>query len=105
MTTQDSETTHLSSDSIDQNTGRMEPLTAAEIQTWLVSHLAGVLEIDPAEVDVTTPFDRYGLDSVAAIGITGDLEAWLGYDLDPTLLYDYPTIEAVARYLAGEAQG
>ncbi|NEO43442.1 MAG: acyl carrier protein [Moorea sp. SIO4A3] len=76
--------------------------TAAEIQDWLVSYLAELLEIDQDEVDVTIPFDSYGLDSSAAIGLTGDLEDWLGCDIDPTLLYDYPTIEAQAQYLAEE---
>jgi acyl transferase domain-containing protein len=30
----------------------------------------------------------------------GELEAWLGRRLDPTLLYEYPTIDALARHLA-----
>jgi len=79
-----------------------ELLTAVEIQAWIVSYLAETLEIDPDEINVTIPFDRYGLDSSVAIGLTGDLEDWLGRKLDPTLLYDYPTVEALARHLAAE---
>lgn len=74
--------------------------TSVEIQNWLVSYLADLLEIDLDEVDVTIPFDRYGLDSSAAIGMTGNLEEWLGHELDPTLIYDYPTIEALAINLS-----
>jgi acyl carrier protein len=37
-----------------------------------------------------------------AIGLTGDLEDWLGTRLDPTLLYDYPTVAALAKHLAIE---
>ncbi len=77
-----------------------EPPTAAEIQAWIVSYLAELLEIDPDEVNPTIPFDRYGLDSSAAVGMTGDLEDWLGSKLDPTLLYDYPTIEGLAQHLS-----
>ena len=73
--------------------------TTTEIQTWLVSHIAELLEIEPDEVDVTIPFDRYGLDSSAAVGIIGDLEDWLGSELEPTLMYDYPTIEALAQHV------
>jgi acyl carrier protein len=102
MTAQDSKMDSLSTNSSGQQGS--QPPTAADIQAWLVSHLAAVLEIEPAQVEVTTPFDRYGLDSVAAIGLTGDLEEWLGYDLDPTLLYDYPTIESVSRHLAEEVK-
>lgn len=75
-----------------------------EIQAWLVSYLAELLKIQPSEVDVTIPFDRYGLDSSAAVGMTGDLEEWLGSELDPTLIYDYPTIEALAAYLSEEGK-
>lgn len=77
-----------------------EPPTAAEIQAWIVSYLAELLEIDPDEVNPTIPFDSYGLDSSAAVGMTGDLEDWLGCKLDPTLLYDYPTIKGLAQHLS-----
>jgi acyl carrier protein len=83
------------------NTDR-EPPTAAEIQAWIVSYLAQLLEVDPEELNVTIPFDRYGLDSSVAVGLTGDLEDWLETKLDPTLLYDYPTIKALSQHLAEE---
>ena len=73
---------------------------AAEIESWLVSYLADLLETDPDEVEVTIPFESYGLSSSESIGMLGDLGDWLGDDLKPTLLYNYPTIEAVALYLA-----
>lgn len=76
--------------------------SAAEIQAWIVSYLAELLEVEPDEVDVTIPFDRYGLDSSAAVGLTGDLGDWLGHEIEPTLLYDYPTIKALVKYLASE---
>jgi acyl carrier protein len=81
---------------------RKEPPTAAEIQAWIVCYMAQLLEIDPDEVNVTIPFDQYGLDSSAAVGMTGDLEDWLERKIDPTLLYDYPTIEALAQHLVEE---
>lgn len=74
--------------------------TAEEIQDWIVAYLADLLEIEPDEVDVTISFDRYGLDSSAAVGMTGDLETWLGKELDPTLLYDYPTVEALVQHIS-----
>ena len=76
--------------------------TATEIQTWIVLYLADLLEVDSDEIEVTIPFDRYGLDSSAAIGLTGDLEDWLRCELDPTLLYDYPTVEALVKHLVSE---
>ncbi len=75
-------------------------LTQREIQNWIVNYVAELLEVNPNRIDVTIPFDRYGLDSSAAVGLAGDLETWLDRgELDPTLLYDYPTIEALSQHL------
>ncbi|MBE9170246.1 acyl carrier protein [Pleurocapsales cyanobacterium LEGE 06147] len=79
---------------------RQESPIEAEIQEWIISYLAQMLEVSPDEINVTTAFDRYGLDSSAAVGLTGDLEDWLGIELEPTLMYDYPTIETLTEYLA-----
>ena len=70
------------------------------ITNLLVCYLAELLEIEPDEIDVTIPFDLYGLDSSATVAMTGDLEELLGHELDPILIYDYPTIKALARYLS-----
>jgi acyl carrier protein len=73
-----------------------------EILNWVTSYLANLLEVDPDEVDITIPFDRYGLDSLAAVGLTGDLSDWLGREVEPTLLYDYPTVDGLVQYLSSE---
>ena len=80
-----------------QTTTSPDPI---EIQTWIVSYLAELLEVDSELVDPTIPFDRYGLDSSAAYALTGDLEDWLGEEIDPTAIYDYPTVEALSEYLS-----
>lgn len=75
-----------------------------EIETWIVSYIANLLEVDSEDVDTTIPFERYGLDSSAGVGMTGDLEDWLGCEIDPTLIYDYPTIEALVQHLSSELE-
>lgn len=77
-------------------------LSVTEIQAWLVSYIADLLEIELYEVDVTIPFDRYGLDSSAIISLTSDLGNWLGKNLDQTTMYDYPSIKTLAQHLAEE---
>lgn len=84
----------------DSKGGARTPLSAAEIQEWLVSYLAKELGIDAREIDVETPFDNYGLSSASAVFMTSDLSEWLQKEIDPTLPYDYPTIAALARRLA-----
>jgi acyl carrier protein len=78
---------------------------AEAIQTWLTTHLAEQLGVAPHDIDVRAPFTEYGLDSLVGVSITGDLEDWLGLQLSPTLLWDYCTIETLARYLAEEIKG
>jgi acyl carrier protein len=76
------------------------PRTAAEIEQWMVTYLAQALDTRPEDVEVTVPFQHYALDSVQAVGMTGDLEEWLGYRIDPMVVYDYPTIESLSQYLS-----
>ncbi|HEY0301868.1 MAG TPA: AMP-binding protein, partial [Rhizomicrobium sp.] len=76
-------------------------LTPGTIQAWIVERLAAMLEMAPAEVDCHAPFSVFGLDSMKAVALSGDLETWLGRALPATLLWDYPTIDALSRHLAG----
>ena len=85
-----------------KDTTNSESLTAKEIQIWLVSYVSEILDIKPDEVNLTKPLENYGLDSSLAVGLTGDLEEWLGRELDPTLLYDYPTIDSLTCSLVKE---
>lgn len=75
--------------------------TAEAIQEWLVSRLSALTRVDALDIDVREPFVNYGLDSVQAVGIAGDLECWLERSLPPTLLYEYPTVASLSRHLAG----
>ncbi len=49
---------------------------------------------------VTTPFLELGMGSLDAVEIAAALERWLGRQLSPTAIYNYPTIAALARWLA-----
>ncbi len=80
------------------------PQKARDIQNWLISYISDLLLIDAQEIDVTIPFDRYGLDSASAIGLTGDLQDWLAVELDPTLIYDYPSVDALTQHLTEQFQ-
>ncbi|NES02150.1 MAG: acyl carrier protein [Okeania sp. SIO2F4] len=73
--------------------------TKEAIEEWLISYLAENLEMNQDEIDVDIPFDRYGLDSSTAIMMTGDLRDFIGFEIDETLPYDYPTIESLSQYL------
>ena len=75
--------------------------TTAQVQQWLVTEVARHAQCDARRIDVRVPLAQYGLDSAAAMSISGDLEDWLGRRIAPTLVYDYPTIVAIADHLTG----
>jgi len=74
--------------------------SAAAIQTWLIEYLARRLNLEQGEIDVTIPFERYGLSSADAFELMGDLQGWLETEFDPTLPYDFPTIAGLSKRLA-----
>jgi len=78
--------------------------TSSEIQSWLKTRIASILETDASSIDPRQPFTYYGLGSVQAVSLTGDLETFLNRKLSPTLAWDYPTIELLANHLASESQ-
>lgn len=78
------------------------PKSAEEIQDWIIDYLAKELDANPNSIDPSATFDSFALDSATAIGMTGDMENWLGKRIDPTIVYDYPTIEEFSNYLAGD---
>ena len=102
MEIEETKATEMKTDLVSPKADVKEPRTAESIQSWLISYLVNLLEIDSNQVKVNIPLERYGLDSAAAVGLAGDLEEWIGFELDITLLYDYPTIEELAERLAQE---
>ena len=80
----------------------LEAHSAKSIQNWLLTNISEKLQIATTQIDVQEPLARYGLDSVTAVSLSGELEIWLDRKLSPSLVYDYPSIQALAHYLAGE---
>ena len=74
--------------------------TLEEIQNWLCQKIAAEINIAPSAVSLDVPFAHYGLDSIVIVTLVGDLEDWLDESLDPTILWEYPTIEILSQWLA-----
>ena len=73
--------------------------TVAEIEAWLASKIAELLQLSPDKIDLKQPLAIYGLNSVKAVSIAAELEEWLEISVAPTIVYDYPTIQGLADYL------
>ncbi len=78
-----------------------EAIEAEAIEAWLIEEIARALGVAPEEIDPRRSFESYALDSVKALAVMGRLEQWLGRKLSPTLVWNYPTIEALAERLGG----
>ncbi|MGF7236675.1 MAG: type I polyketide synthase, partial [Frankia sp.] len=54
---------------------------------------------DAAKLDVTSTFKDLGFDSLSAVEFRNQLTTVTGLRLSPTLIFDYPTPDALASYL------
>ncbi|MEM7129590.1 MAG: amino acid adenylation domain-containing protein [Chloroflexota bacterium] len=79
--------------------------STAEIQDWLIIKVAEQVKLPSAKILITSSFVEFGLTSVTAVGLTGELENWLGCKLPPTLAYDYPNIRDLANHLTEHLTG
>jgi len=80
----------------------MSPRPAAsEIERWLIERIATLTASPPDSIDPDRPMEAYGLTSVMAVGMSADLEDWLGITIEATIVWDYPTVTALAQQLAG----
>ena len=77
--------------------------SADEICEWIRFHLSTLLKCSRDEIDVNAHVSQLGVDSAAAVGMTMDLEDWLGRRIEPAVVFDYATIAELARGLAAGA--
>jgi acyl transferase domain-containing protein/acyl carrier protein len=87
----------------DPRLGQDAASRAAAIRDWLLAKVASRVNIDARRIDVSERFSRYGIDSLKAAGITAELAVFLDQPLPRTLLWDHPSIAAVARHLTAAA--
>lgn len=74
-----------------------------EVEKWLHAWLIREARIPPALITVHKPFADFGLDSTTAIMLVADLEDFLGARFETTLAWDFPTISALAEFLAKQS--
>ena len=69
---------------------------------WLTDRVAAYLNTEPAAIATDATIGDYGMDSVFALSLCVDVEYEFGIVVEPTLAWDYPTIDAMAAYLTEE---
>lgn len=78
----------------------------SEIRDWCVACLRRMIDDPASNIEADIPFPRLGVDSATSAYFIVELEEWLGIELDPELVFEYPTIADLARHIVarrGEA--
>src|SRR5262249_12004669 len=102
-TLMDERTTLLAADSVDTAAGDLKAEAIEQSSAaGLKSYLADLLDLRVDQVDEEMTFDRFGLDSLASVGMIADLGEWLGYEFDAAAPNDFPSIRSLARELAAD---
>ncbi|MGP1371183.1 MAG: AMP-binding protein [Almyronema sp.] len=86
-------------DALGANRLPADPFSEMGIESWLTARLAQRLGLSSLDIDRHQPFSYYGLGSMDAVDLVGDLEAWLNRPLSPTLPWEYPSIQSLTQYL------
>ena len=85
-----------------QNSGDEPSKSREEIEEWLVERIMEMTHKELDDIDVSVQLINYGVNSIDAAILSGDLEEWLGRELPASIIYQFPTIEALSAHLSGE---
>ncbi len=66
---------------------------------WLKGRVAYHTKVSPSNIDEAQPLAGYGLDSVMASALSGEIEILLGKKVPPTVFYDHPSIKEITGHL------
>lgn len=69
------------------------------VKNWLSDYLSREHLIDPGLVRLKTTFSELGIDSATGVALTLDVGQWLGVEIEPTVIFDYPTVELFCTHL------
>jgi acyl carrier protein len=72
------------------------------LKSWLIDWISREMRIDHSMIDPSRAFLSYGMDSMKAMTMVGDIEALLSLRLSPTLAWDYPDIDTLSAHLVGQ---
>ncbi|OWQ90666.1 hypothetical protein CDN99_10745 [Roseateles aquatilis] len=78
-----------------------DPPSSTELRDWMVRWVAEKLKVAISEVDPDVPLIELGLDSLAALELSGRLETLTRREVSPLIVREHPTIAAISAFLAG----
>ncbi|WP_343998901.1 SDR family NAD(P)-dependent oxidoreductase [Streptomyces thermocarboxydovorans] len=75
-----------------------------EVRAWLVSAVAEATGLDPRSVDPDRPLAEFGLGSRQLVALSGELAARTGRTPDASVVFEHPTVGALAEALLDQDQ-
>jgi acyl carrier protein len=76
------------------------PQSADDIKAYLIARLRKRLRAKPGlNLTEETPFDQLGMDSLALVRFSGELEEWLNVEIEPALLIEYSNVRELSLAL------
>nr|WP_246357067.1 non-ribosomal peptide synthetase/type I polyketide synthase [Pyxidicoccus fallax] len=83
-----------------QRLAAADPRTkVALVQDCIGAHVAQVLRLPEARLDMGAPLTSLGMDSLMGLELRNRIEAALGITVPATLLWTYPTVAALSEHL------
>ncbi|MEV7442666.1 type I polyketide synthase [Streptomyces sp. NPDC091204] len=77
-------------------------MTDTELETWLRRRIAELAHMDSGDdISAHEPLAAYGLSSIDAVALAGEIGARLGRKVSPTVAYEHPTLGEILDHLRG----
>jgi long-chain acyl-CoA synthetase len=78
--------------------------TRIDLERRIVDWLGEHLHLEKRLVDLHAPFADYGLNSILAVTLAGELSRWIGRPVTPTITWHFSTISSLATRLIPEPE-
>lgn len=79
--------------------GDAETVAVENFNKWLINRVSDILDVENTSIDALTALNKYGLDSISATGLSGEISKFLNRPISPTIFYNYPNIKAISEFL------
>jgi acyl-CoA synthetase (AMP-forming)/AMP-acid ligase II/acyl carrier protein len=74
-------------------------ITQQQIEEFLIQQFSKYLKIEATEIQPSSSFSQLKIDSIVSVTVVSDLQKFINSDLDASLLYEFDTIEEVAKWI------
>ena len=75
----------------------VRPDTEYDLTKYLIQQFAALTKMEARQIRLGESLEKYGFDSIMAVEFSQQLERDFG-ELSKTLLFEYPSLEALAGY-------